>query len=471
MTTAPSGERIHITFFGLRNAGKSSLLNSIAGRTVSIVSEIPGTTTDPVSRPMELGSLGAVVLTDTAGLDDVGELGRMRVERSLERLSWTDIAVLATPLHLAPTDLERDSVARLASSGRAFVIVGTFLDGPRNSAKAQWLTELAAKEGGGDGAKPRFVRMASGKTGEGVAELRDALAALGKGPERASDRDPGVEIEGEALGPEPGPLEGLVDRGDLVVLVTPIDSAAPRGRLILPEATTLRDALDKGCVAMVLREHELPAVWPMLAVKPKLVVTDSQAFAQVVANIPPGQPLCSFSILFARKKGELRRYARGIEYLIGLGKGGRGAATGGGSAPSGGPATSSSGPATPETPLRLLAIEACTHNRTHEDIATRKIPEALARLSGRKVELTVTRELSDHPPLPDTYDLAVTCGGCMATRGRMLSQLEALAAAGLPVVNFGIFLAWAGGAFPRALQPAGLLDAEDRRALGAYLAG
>jgi hypothetical protein len=185
----------------------------------------------------------------------------------------------------------------------------------------------------------------------------------------------------------------------------------------------------------------------MLATKPRLVVTDSQAFAHVVANIPEDQPLCSFSILFARKKGELDRFAGGIEFLLGL---------------------EARRDATKE-PLRLLAIEACTHNRTHEDIATRKIPAALARVSGREVALTVTRELSDHSPSVGRYDLAVTCGGCMATRGRMLSQLNTLAGAGLPVVNFGIFLAWAGGAFPRALQAEGLLRGDEMASLAGLM--
>lgn len=456
MTTAPSGERIHITFFGLRNAGKSTLLNAIAGRTVSIVSDIPGTTTDPVSRPMELGALGAVVLTDTAGLDDVGDLGRLRIERSLERLSWTDIAVLATPLNKPPEPIERDSLARLAASGRTLVIVGTFGDGPVDPAKSEWINSLGS---GRSDSGPRLVTRVSGTSGAGIAELRNALADLGKPRNSASgDGEDAVGIDRE-----PGPLEGLVRKDDLVVLVTPIDSAAPRGRLILPEAATLRDALDKGCVAIVVREHELASIWPMLAAKPRLVVTDSQVFAQVVANIPPDQPLSSFSILYARKKGELARFAGGIEFLLGLEPARAENATG-----SVLDAQLSVVKPT-KAPLRLLAIEACTHNRTHEDIATRKIPAALARASGREIELTVTRELADNPPEVGRYDLAVTCGGCMATRRRMLSQLDALARAGLPVVNFGILLAWAGGAFPRALLAEGILRGDEGAKLQSLL--
>jgi [FeFe] hydrogenase H-cluster maturation GTPase HydF len=422
MLSTQSGERLHITLFGLRNAGKSSLLNAIAGRTVAIVSEEPGTTTDPVSRPMELGALGAVVLTDTAGLDDEGELGRLRVERSLERLSWTDLALLATPLGRPTTAVEIETCRRLAEGDRPLVVVGTFADAPAEPAKEAWLASLERGEGG---VRPRFVLRASGKTGEGVDELRKALASLNRAANAGTS----------GLAPEPGPLEGLVDRGDLVVLVTPIDSAAPRGRMILPEAAVLRDALDRGCAALVVREADLASSWPMLARRPRLVVTDSQAFAEVVAALPPDQALTSFSILFARKKGGLARFAAGLDFLARLGA----------------EAAAQEASGLPRAPLRLLAIEACTHDRTHEDIATVKIPALLAQRSGRKVELSVVRELSDLP-VKNGFDLAVICGGCMATRGRMLAQHEALAASDLPVLNFGLFLAWAHGALPRALE-------------------
>ena len=438
MTSTPSGERLHITLFGIRNAGKSSLINAIAGRTISIVSEQPGTTTDPVSRPMELGGLGAVILTDTAGLDDVGELGELRVGRSLERLSWTDLALLVTPLHSPPSPIERKSLEEILDSGKPVVVVGSFSDGEIDDEKLLWLESLADIDD--EEARPLIIARASGKTGEGVAELRNALAALPVGTHAGRPGAGGAASTsaGIALQKEAGPLEGLVDPGDLVVLVTPIDSAAPRGRLILPEAATLRDALDRGCPTLVVREHELAAAWPMLARKPRLVVTDSQAFAKVVESIPEDQPLTSFSILFARKKGELARFATGLEYVERLEEEGRrlGAA------------------AADLPPVRLLALEACTHNRTHEDIATVKIPAALAKRTGRRVEPGVVRELSDLPP-EGGFDLVVTCGGCMATRGRMEAQLDALEAAGLPVLNFGIFLGWASGAFPRVLEPLG----------------
>lgn len=425
MTTTPLAERVHMTLFGLRNAGKSSLMNAVAGRSLSIVSPEPGTTTDPVTKSMELGALGAVAITDTAGLDDEGELGRLRVEKSLERLSWTDVAILATPLDRAPEAVEEEALRRLSAAGRVVVVVGTFADRAPHPAKEAWLESLA--EGGSAGApagsriaSPRLVLRASGATGAGVPELRAALAAL-EGP-------------GWASLVERSPLDGLVEPGDLVLLVTPIDSAAPKGRLILPQAEVLRDALDRGCPAMVCRETELPAAYAALSRRPRLVVTDSQAFAEVAAAIPADQPLTSFSILFARKKGELSRFAPGLRRLEAL------------AGPGGKPGAE---------PLRLLALEACTHNRTHEDIATVKIPKLLAARTGRSVELTIARELSDAPVAEGRFDLAAVCGGCMATRSRMLAQIDALEAAGVPAVNFGLFLAWAHGAFPRAVEPFG----------------
>ncbi len=412
MTGTPNSERLQIAIFGVRNAGKSSLVNAIAGRPVAIVSDVAGTTTDPVSKSMELGGLGAVSFTDTAGLDDEGELGLLRVEKSLERLSWTDIAILATPLHKEPSAHELAAFGRLSLAGKPMLVAATFSDKPRHPAKTAWLDEIKTMTGTG---KPVAILEVNSFSGAGVSELKDALMLV-------------RNSRGERLD-EATPLAGLVKKGDVVLLVTPIDSAAPRGRMILPEAETLRDALDRGCVAVVCRETELAEAYAGLAKRPTLVVTDSQAFAQVAAVIPPDQPLTSFSILFARKKGELARYRQGLRLLDTLAadtaKGGT---------------------------ISLLALEACTHNRTHEDIATVKIPALLAKKTGRTVELTVVRELGKDLA-GKRYDLAVICGGCMATRGKMLMQLDSLDAAGIPILNFGLFLAWAHGVFPRAVNP------------------
>lgn len=404
MRTEPSSERLQIVLFGLRNAGKSSLLNALADRPVAIVSDAPGTTTDPVSKAMELGPLGPVVVTDTAGLDDVGGLGALRVEKSLERLSWADVGVFVTALDREPGSAEQEAYAALATKGKPLVIAATFADRAPSPAKEAWLASL----------EPSAIVRTSGLTGQGMPDFVAALLRIREG----SDGGPG----------ETTPLEGLVSPGDLVLLVTPIDSAAPKGRLILPQVEVLRDALDRGCQALVVRETELAVGFENLKRRPRLVVTDSQAFARVATDLPEGQALTSFSILFARKKGELGAFREGLEALDGF----AGRRDGG--------------------PLRLLVLEACTHQRTHEDIGSVKIPALLGARTGRRVERSLSRELPAREEL-GTYDIAVTCGGCMVTRGKMLVQLEALRAAGLPVVNFGLFLAWANGLLPRAVEP------------------
>ncbi len=409
MMGTPNAERIQIAIFGVRNAGKSSLINAIAGRPVAIVSDVAGTTTDPVSKSMELGNLGAVSFTDTAGLDDEGELGMLRVKKSIDRLSWADIAVLATPLDKSPSEHEIAAFERLSKAGKPIIIAATFCDMPHREEKIVWLEAIKVRQSNG---RHISVIPLNAQTGKGVADLKTALMLM---------RSSGGERLDEA-----SPLEGLVKQGDIVLLVTPIDSAAPRGRLILPEAETLRDALDRGCVSLVCRETELASAYAALVKRPAIVITDSQAFAQVAAAIPLDQKLTSFSILFARKKGELERYRQGLRLLADL-----------------------AGNRDKDGAIKLLALEACTHNRTHEDIATIKIPALLAKKTGRTIELTVVRELGkDLREIK--FDLAVICGGCMATRGKMISQLDALETAGIPVVNFGLFLAWAHGVFPRA---------------------
>jgi hypothetical protein len=245
--------------------------------------------------------------------------------------------------------------------------------------------------------------------------------------------------------------------------VTPIDTAAPRGRLILPEAETLRDCLDRGCPTLVTRETELAQAYAALGRRPRLVVTDSQAFATVRDLLPADQALTSFSILFARKKGELLRFSAGLARVEELARQGvqsraQGGAAGGATGRAkGGVRGDTRGEEEPRPPLRLLALEACTHNRTHEDIATVKIPALLAERTGRRVEVSVLRELSG-ARIDTGFDLAVICGACMATRGKLLSQLAVLEEAGLPALNFGLFLAWAYGILGRALAP--LMEAD-----------
>jgi len=391
MTATPRSERVAIALVGLRNAGKSSLINRLFDREVSIVSEVPGTTTDPVSRPIELGRLGPAVVWDTAGIDDEGELGELRVARTLSVVEAADAVVFVTPSNRGPTEEEERVLARLRSGDRPLVVAVTFADSPPDPGKLALLEGL--------GAVP--VDNLSGK---GAKELRERLVGLAD------------EIE-----PESGPLEGLVEEGDLVLLVTPMDLGAPKGRLILPQVESIRDLLDKDCAVVVVKERELGDIIGRLP-RPRLVVTDSQAFSKVAADIPEDQALTSFSILFARKKGDIGIYLDGAAALDSM--------------PSGG---------------RVLMLEACSHHRQADDLGTVKIPRLFRQLVPGAFEFDYRREL---PPPEELggYSLVVACGSCMRTRREVLVRLARIREAEVPVVNYGIFLAWANGLLPRAVE-------------------
>lgn len=417
MNKTPSSERTHITLYGIRNAGKSALINALAGRTVSIVADHPGTTTDPVSKAMEFGSLGPVVLTDTAGLDDEGEIGTLRVQKTMEKLSWSDIVVFVTPLDQPPTDLEVNAFNALIHSNASVIIAANRADLPHNPDKQAWLNHVTTNQKNNRTTSSVAVILTSSKNGIGIESLKEKIVACGANTKFH----------------ELSPLDGLVQSGDTIILVTPIDSAAPKGRLILPQVEVLRDALDKGCIPLCVKETELALALKALKKPPALVITDSQAFGIVAEILPPDQPLTSFSILFARKKGELTLFASGLQTLKELATHKR-------------------------DTIKLLALEACTHNRTHDDIATIKIPSLLAQKTGSEVQITALRECINQASVDakeSNFDLAVVCGGCMVTRQKMLVQLETLKKAKIPAINFGLFLSWAHGVFPRALEPLG----------------
>lgn len=417
MNKTPSSERVHITLYGIRNAGKSALINALAGRTISIVANHPGTTTDPVSKAMEFGSLGPVILTDTAGLDDAGEVGSLRVRQTMEKLSWSDIVIFVTPLDKPPCNSEIKAMEELIQGKASMVIAANRADLPHDPSKLDWLHHVKELRRAGSNASEREIVLTSSVTRMGIEELKEKIIACA----------------GKSEFQEPSPLEGLVKKGDTVLLVTPIDSAAPKGRLILPQVEVLRDALDKGCIAFCVRETELAPALATLKEPPALVITDSQAFSIVANIVPHNQPLTSFSILFARKKGELSQFYSGLAALKTLSR-------------------------IKKDKIRLLALEACTHNRTHEDIATIKIPRLLAQRTESEVVVTAVREVLDTVPLAagdPGFDLAVVCGGCMATRKKMLAQLATLEKANIPAINFGLFLSWAHHVFPRALEPFG----------------
>ncbi|WP_018084956.1 [FeFe] hydrogenase H-cluster maturation GTPase HydF [Desulfurispora thermophila] len=408
MHDTPRGDRLHIALFGRRNAGKSSLINALTGQNLAIVSPVAGTTTDPVYKAMEILPIGPVVLIDTAGLDDEGELGRMRVEKSLGVLDKADLALLVVDPAQGVGETERQLLEMAAAHGLPVLGVFNKMDRPESEAATRGL-ELAGVQ--------EWVRV-SALTGQGMAQLKQAIV-------RAAPREwTAPTIAGD-----------LVPPGKLAVLVVPIDLAAPKGRLILPQVQTIRDLLDHDCLTMVVKERELRAAIQQLKEPPALVITDSQAFLKVDADTPPGVPLTSFSILFARYKGDLATLVRGalaVEQLL--------------------PGD------------RVLIAEACTHHRVADDIGTVKIPRWLRQRVGGDLHFEWSSGIS-LPGRLDQYKLIVHCGACMINRREMLSRIMTAQEAGVPIVNYGVLIAYLHGILRRALAPfpdvLALLDQEE----------
>lgn len=399
MATTHSGQRLHIGLFGRRNAGKSSLINALSGHSVALVSPVAGTTTDPVNRPMELLPLGPVVLIDTAGIDDEGELGLLRVKRSLEVLDRTDLAVIVIAADIEPGEPEISLTQELKTRG--IPAVGALnkadLDPAAAAARA---AELGARLG------IPFVPASTEGDGPGVHLLRQAI------------------IAGAPAGREEVPLvSDLVGPGDVVLLVVPVDLGAPKGRLILPQVEAIRDLLDRDAIAMVVKERELRAALDSLKKPPALVVTDSQAFLKVDADVPMDVPLTSFSILMARHKGDLAELVRGARAIDSLQPGDR-----------------------------VLVAETCTHHQQADDIGTVKIPRWLRNYVGGDLQIDHAngREMpADLTP----YKLIIHCGGCMINRQLMMTRIRKAQAVAVPVVNYGVCIAHLHGILPRALSP------------------
>ena len=421
LNETPSGERVRIGFFGVRNAGKSSLVNAVCGQQVALVSDVAGTTTDPVRKAMELLPLGPVDIVDTPGIDDVGELGARRVERTRETLRTCDVAVLVTDATRALVAAERELISLFEELGLPFIVVRNKADllsgegvaagsdggtgATSGAADASIAQVVAAPDADAPAAPVRAEVLASARTGAGINELKEALAHVG-GPAAHERR-----VVADLLSP-----------GDKVVLVVPIDSSAPKGRIILPQQLVLRDVLDAHASAMVCQPGELADL--MAAVHGiRLVITDSQAFQRVASIVPETTPLTSFSLLMARYKGDLRTLVEGTAAL--------GALTDEG---------------------RVLISEGCTHHRQCEDIGTVKMPAWIRGYCGANP----TFEFTQGHGFPDDvsgYDVVVHCGGCMLNEKEMRWRQSVAARSGTPMVNYGAAIACVHGILERSLRP------------------
>lgn len=406
LSATPKGMRITIGLFGRRNAGKSSVVNALARQPVSIVSEVPGTTTDPVERAMELLPLGPVLFVDTAGIDDDAEVvGQLRAETTRKAMKGCDLALLVYEQGTWG-EVERDLLTDLEREAIPVVVVANKID-------------LASDKAGSDGVGSDFdqaVRVSATER-TGMGELLQAI----------------IDAAPESLLEDPPLARDLVNPGDTVVLVVPIDKEAPKGRLILPQVQTARDLLDGGALPYLVRDTELSAALASLKEPPALVITDSQVFHQVAEIVPEEIPLTGFSVIMARAKGDIHVQAAALQVLAQLGE-----------------------------DARILIAEACTHHPISEDIGTVKIPHLLRKNLGEGITIDHVQG-KDFPSDLSSYDLVIHCGACMFTRRAMLSRIQACEQAGVPIANYGMVLAHFAGIANRALAPFNLELIDQRR--------
>lgn len=389
LNDTPSANRLHIGFFGRRNAGKSSLVNAVTGQDIALVSDIAGTTTDPVYKSMELLPLGPVMIIDTAGLDDEGELGQLRVKKTNNVLNKTDIAVLTVSAAEGLTDFDRELLEKIQKKQIPFIIA-------YNKSDSGVSKSIEADE------NSVFV---SAKTGENINELKERIGRLAK------TDDTKLRLVGDLLKPS-----------DIAVLVVPIDSSAPKGRLILPQQQTIRDILEANAVSVVIRENEIKETLSVLGKKPAMVITDSQAFKRVASDTPTDIPLTSFSILMARFKGFLETAVKGAAAIDGL-----------------------------KDFDTVLISEGCTHHRQCEDIGTVKLPKWLKEYTGKELNIKTTSG-TEFPDELSEYSLVIHCGGCMLNEREMKYRMQCANDAGVPFTNYGTAIAHINGILKRSIE-------------------
>ena len=403
MNETPSGERIHIGFFGRRNAGKSSVVNAVTGQDLAVVSEVKGTTTDPVTKSMEILPLGPVVIIDTPGFDDEGSLGELRIQRTRKILEKTDIAVLVVDTTEGFRKVDAELVGLFKEKSIPFLIALNKSDIPEDSEDHNIDEESAGLMQSIAGSCSGMIHV-SAMTGDGINELKDRIALL------------------KPQGKEGRLVADKINPGDLIVLVVPIDKAAPKGRLILPQQQTIRDILDTGATAVVVQDTELADTLDKIGTKPALVITDSQVFGKVDRIVPPDVPLTSFSILMARYKGLLDDAVRGVAAINSLKDGDR-----------------------------VLIAEGCTHHRQCGDIGTVKIPKWLNEFTGNDLVFE-TASGTGYPDDLTPYALVVHCGGCMLNEREVKHRASRTTAQGVPITNYGTMIAYVHGILKRSLS-------------------
>lgn len=407
--TVQQGDRLQIAVFGRRNAGKSSVINAITGQQTAIVSDVKGTTTDPVSKAMEILPIGPCMLVDTPGLDDEGELGGRRVEKAWQVMNRTDIAMVVIDISkMTPEELsskqgigkhEMEIVARLAEKKLPYILVLNQADRISDADAENIRNEIVRKN-------PEIpVNVVSTVRKTGLEELKDTLVM------QAPDADAELHI-----------ISDLITQGDIVVLVVPVDSAAPKGRIIMPQQQTIRDILDHHAIAVVTQVTELSATLEQLSGRVRMVVTDSQAFREVDAIVPQNIPLTSFSILFARHKGNLQKLVSGVTAVERL-----------------------------RDHDKILIAEGCTHRRQCEDIGTVKIPKWLREHSGRELQIETCSGV-DFPADLSSYAMVIHCGGCTLHEKEMKHRIYRAEEQGVPIVNYGIFIAYIHGILKRSVE-------------------